>query len=155
MTFFHIILIVIILKLNGENKIALYSFQGDNKKLSYKKKTVFNRFVFKLIHSSFKNQNTYMNKSILTRACRTFFLTNCFFTVIINCFKIMIIHVYFVNLHFAFQKFCSRLSFIIGIHLIVFRLPLECRYMIIRDEWKQVFIALKITKKVQNFYKRD
>lgn len=85
------------------------------------KKTVFNRFVFKLIHSSFKNQNTCMNKSILTRACRTFFLTNCFFTVIINCFKIMIIHVYFVNLHFAFQKFCSRLSFIIGIHLIVFQ----------------------------------
>lgn len=37
MTFFHIILIVIILKINGENKIALYSFQGDNKKLSYKK----------------------------------------------------------------------------------------------------------------------
>lgn len=38
MTFFHIIFIVIILKINGENKIALYSFQGDNKKLSYKKK---------------------------------------------------------------------------------------------------------------------
>lgn len=34
---FHIILIVIILKINGENEIALYSFQGDNKKLSYKK----------------------------------------------------------------------------------------------------------------------
>lgn len=37
MTFFHIILIVIILKINGENEIALYSFQGHNKKLSYKK----------------------------------------------------------------------------------------------------------------------
>lgn len=101
-------------------KLHCILFKGITKNY-LKKKTVFNRFVFKLIHSSFKNQNTYMNKSILTRACRTFFLTNCFFTVIINCFKIMIIHVYFVNLHFAFQKFCSRLSFIIGIHLIVFQ----------------------------------
>lgn len=85
------------------------------------KKTVFNRFVFKLIHSSFKNQNTYMNKSILTRACRTFFSHKLF--LYRHNFQIMIIqfHVYFVNLHFAFQKFCSRLSFIIGIHLIVFQ----------------------------------